>query len=105
MKLFAKTLQGIEPQLKEELERFGGKNIVIQNRGLEFEGDEEALYRILINSTLALRVLLPLASAKIENEQELYDFVRTINWHDHIGLKNTFAFDSVTFHEEMNHNV
>ncbi|MEX0780079.1 MAG: THUMP domain-containing protein [Balneolales bacterium] len=105
MKLFAKTLQGLEPLLKEELEQFGGKNIVVQTRGLEFEGDEEALYRILINSTLALRVLLPIASTKIENEDELYDFVKTVDWHDHIGLKNTFAFDSVTFHEEMNHNV
>lgn len=105
MKLFAKTLQGLEELLKEELEAFGGKNILLRKRGIEFEGDEEALYRILINSTLALRILMPVASAKIGNEEELYDFVRTVNWHDYIGLKKTFAFDSVTFHETMNHNV
>ncbi|MEX0928557.1 MAG: THUMP domain-containing protein [Balneolales bacterium] len=105
MKLFAKTLQGFEPLLKEELEKFGAVNITVQQRGLEFEGDEETLYRVLINTTLALRILLPIASARVENEEELYDFVHTVNWHDHIGLKNTFAFDSVTFHETMNHNV
>ncbi|MEX0684581.1 MAG: THUMP domain-containing protein [Balneolales bacterium] len=106
MKLFVKTLQGFEELVKKELEQFGGTDVVIQKRGVSFEGDEETLYRTLINSTLALRVLLPIASAKVANEEELYLFVKSaVNWHDHIGLKNTFAFDCVTFHETMNHQV
>lgn len=104
-RILVKTFKGLEEPLKQELSGIGAQNITILNRAVELDGDEETLYRILIYSRLALRVLLPVKQAKIENEDELYEFGRSVNWHEFISLKKTFAIDCVTFHEKMNHNI
>ena len=58
-----------------------------------------------MHARTTLRVLKPLASAVVANEQELYEFVRGIQWHGPLTLKTTFAIDCDTFHQEMNHNI
>jgi putative N6-adenine-specific DNA methylase len=102
---FAKTLAGLEEVLKDELTELGAQNVQVRKRGVAFAANDAGLYRILIHTRLALRVLKPIASEKVENEQGLYDFVKSIPWHGHLTLKHTFAIDCVTFHAEMNHNI
>ncbi len=104
-RILVKTFKGLEEPLEKELQSIGAQNITQLNRAIEFEGDEDLLMRTLMYSRLALRVLLPITSQKIENEDELYDFGRTLDWHELISLKKTFAIDCVTFHEKLNHNI
>lgn len=102
---FAKTLQGLEPVLRQELEDLGATNPVIRTRGVAFHAADLALYRILMNTRIALRILKPIATGKVANEQGLYDFIKTIEWHGPLTLKHTFAIDCITFHPVMNHNI
>ncbi len=104
-RILVKTFKGLEEPLNKELSGIGAQNITNLNRAVECDGDEELLYRILMYSRLALRVLLPVKQGKIANEDELYDFGRSVNWHEYISLKKTFAIDCVTFHDKMNHNI
>lgn len=103
--LFVKTLMGLEEVLFKELQGLGARRLQISKRGVSCVASEEALYRILIHSRLAVRVLVHLNEQTIANEQELYDWVITIPWVDHMTLKNTLAVDVVTYHPKMNHSV
>lgn len=96
---------GLEQVLNEELLEIGVKNTELQNRGVSFSADEGTLYRVLMHTRTALRVLIPIGTGNVNNEQELYDFIRTINWHDYLSLKHTFAIDCLSFHPVMNHNI
>ncbi len=96
---------GLEDVLSEELRSLGAKDIYPGRRGVSCVCDEETLYKILIHSRLALRVLVRLKGGHVTNEEELYQWVQTIDWHSFITLKHTLAVDVVTFHPEMNHTV
>ena len=103
--LFAKTLMGLEEVLAEELKKLGAKDVYIGRRGVACVADEEAFYRILIHSRIAIRVLVRLAESRISNEAGLYAWVKTIEWEDYLSVRNTLAVDVVSFHPEMNHTV
>ena len=104
-RILIKTFKGLEEPLKKELTSIGADDISVLNRAVEFPGSEELLYRTLMYSRLALRVLLPVKTGVVDNEDELYELVRTIDWQQFISLKKTFAVECVTFHEKMNHNI
>lgn len=102
---FAKSLPEFEQLLSEEITELGGSDVEIKNRGVYFRGDEACLYKVLANTRLALRILVPVVEGKISNEDELYQLVRSVEWHGNLSLKHTFAIDTVTFHKEMNHSI
>lgn len=104
-RILVKTFKGLETPLEAELQSIGAQDITHLNRAVEFPGEEELLLRVLMYSRLALRVLIPVSTRTISNEDELYEFGRSINWHELISLKKTFAIDCITFHEQMNHNI
>jgi putative N6-adenine-specific DNA methylase len=102
---FAKTMLGLETVLRDELAELGAGNLEIKNRGVAFTADTQLFYRILMHTRIALRMLIPIGGGKANKEQELYDVIRTIKWHDHLTLKHTFAIDCLSFHPTMNHNI
>ncbi len=102
---FAKSLSGFESLLVEEITSLGGHNVTERNRGVYFDATEFEMYRILAHTRLALRILLPIIEGNIENEEELYELVRSTDWHDRLSLKQTFAVDTVTMHSKMNHSM
>lgn len=105
MTFFAKTLPGLEGVLLEELTRLGATEARAGNRGVSFAAEDEALYRILIHTRLALRVLVPLTQGHVTSEQEIYDLARSVTWHEHMRRTNTFAIETVTLHPEINHSA
>lgn len=102
---FAKTLPELESLLADEIRELGGHDVKIQNRGVYFTANEFEMYRVLAHTRLALRILLPVVEGNVENEQELYELVRSTDWHDRLSLKQTFAVDTVTMHKTMNHSM
>lgn len=102
---FAKSLPGFEQLLADEIMEIGATNTTIKNRGVYFNTDEGGMYNVLANTRLALRILVPVVEGDISNEDELYQLVQSVDWHDHLSMKHTFAIDTVTFHREMNHNI
>ncbi len=105
MLFFAKTLPGLEDILRKELLDLGASEARSVLRGVEFEGDEELMYKALIHSRLALRILVPMVSGHVESEQDIYDLTKTVPWYDHIRRTNTIAIDTVTTHRVINHGV
>ena len=72
MKLIAKTMAGLEPVLAEELKQLGAAAIEPLNRAVYFEGDLRVLYRANLELRTALRILKPIHSFKVRDEQGLY---------------------------------
>lgn len=103
--VFVKTLKGLEEVLAQELDSLGARDTFMGIRGVSCLADQETLYRVLIHSRLAIRVLVRIDEAQIQNEQELYDWVKSISWEPWITLRHTFAVDVVSFHPRMNHTM
>lgn len=103
MKIIAKTLYGLEELLKEELEEIGANDCVILNRAVEFEGDEELLYKVNYLSRLSIKVLVELFSFNVRNEDDLYKECSDYPWEDLFDLNNTFAIFSTVNSEKFKH--
>ncbi|MBQ0080250.1 MAG: RNA methyltransferase [Alistipes sp.] len=100
-KLIAKTFQGLENVLAQELEEIGAVNVEQGNRVVYFEGDKEMMYRANFELRTAVRILKPIATFEAVNADEVYDAVKNIDWTQHLDLTTTFAVDSVVYSEEF----
>lgn len=58
--MVAKTFQGLEDILAEELTALGAQNVVAGRRMVAFEGDKELMYRANLSCRTALRILKPI---------------------------------------------
>ena len=103
--MIAKTMHGLEDVLIKELEELGAKKITKQTRAVEFYGNEELLYKSNICLRTALRTLKPIYFFKANNENELYNKSKEINWENHIKLNDTFIINStISNSKSFNHN-
>ena len=70
--MIAKTLFGFESILSKELLKLGAKNIKEGVRSVSFEGDLGFMYKANLALRTAIRILVPIKSFQISNEEELY---------------------------------
>lgn len=92
--MVAKTFQGLEDVLRDELISLGAENVETGTRMVAFEGDLELMYKANLCCRTALRILKPIAKFSASDPDELYDFVRDFKWEDYMGPKSTFCVDS-----------
>lgn len=102
--MVAKTFQGLEPVLRDELISLGAQNVEIGNRMVSFEGDLEMMYRANLSLRTALRILKPIEKFTAANTDELYDIVREIEWEKYMSSDSTFAIDATVNSSEFNHS-
>lgn len=77
--------KGIEPQLLDELHHIGGFTLGKQHiGGLSGEADLTTLYRMVLWSRLANRVLLQLSAASIDSKKGLQDWLSAQPWSEHL---------------------
>jgi len=91
--IIAKTLFGLENILAEELKQLNAKGIKLYNRAVGFEGDKKTVYKANYCLRTALKILLPIGEAVINNEAELYQYIRTIKWENYLGVNDTLAVE------------
>lgn len=103
-KMIATTFFGLEEVLAAELLRLGAKNIETHNRAVSFFGDEGFMYKANVCLRTALRVLKPIASATVYNEEQLYDEVQKVNWDKFMRVDQTLAVSAVLNTDNFNHN-
>lgn len=104
-KILAKTLFGLEDVLFNEITDLGGKNVKKLNRAVESEGDIEFLYKSNLYLRTALAIYLRIKTGKTRNQDELYEFVRQINWDKLFSVNKTFAIEAVvTNSAKLNHS-
>ena len=93
--MIAKTLQGLENILAEELTRLGANNIEIGRRMVSFTGDLEMMYRANVQLRTAIRILKPIKHFRAKTADEMYDAVKAVDWTQYLTNRTTFAVDSV----------
>jgi putative N6-adenine-specific DNA methylase len=104
MKLVATTIQGLEEVLTEELIALGAKNVHVQKRAVEFEGDRRLLYRACYELRTAIRVLIPIEHFRVRHESALYSKIKRIDWSQYMNVNQTLAVDGVTNSKYFNHS-
>ena len=102
--LIAKTFQGLEEVLAQELTELGADNIEIGRRMVSFTGDKEMMYRANFCLRTAIRILKPIKHFTAQNADEVYDAVRSIEWTDFLNNTDSFAVDAVVFSETFRHS-
>lgn len=104
MILLAKTLEGLEDVLAQEITKLGGENIKKLKRAVSFEGDKELMYKANIMLRTALRILVIKKEFTAKNENHLYSIMYDIPWENIMSLKDTFAVDATTSGEIFTHS-
>ncbi len=104
MQIFIKTLQGLEPYLKKEVETIGGLEVRIGNRSVSCEGDLEFIYKANYLLRTALRVLINILSFKAKSESDLYKEIKKFDWSSYLTLSQTFAIDHTVFSDYIKHS-
>ena len=102
--LIAKTFQGLEPLLAQELTELGASDIQIGRRMVTFTGDKEMMYRANFCLRTAIRVLKPIKHFKAKSADDVYNAVKAIDWTEYLTEQTTFAVDSVVFSPEFHHS-
>lgn len=102
--LIAKTFQGLEEVLAQEITELGGNNVQIGRRMVSFTGDKAMMYRANFCLRTAIRVLMPIKHFKAKDADDVYTAVRSIDWSEYLDNNTSFAVDSVVFSEEFRHS-
>ncbi|MBN2763720.1 MAG: RNA methyltransferase, partial [Bacteroidales bacterium] len=92
--IVAKTHYGLESLLAYELTELGAGNVKILNRAVSYTGDVTLLYRSNFCLRTALRILKPVLSVRVSDENELYKAIRSISWYEWLDKKGTLAVDA-----------
>ena len=102
--MIAKTFQGMEDVLAEELIKLGANDVEIGRRMVAFKGDLRMLYKANLHCRTALRILKPIYKFKASDTDQLYQAVKRVKWENYIKAEQTIAIDSVIFSDEFKHS-
>ena len=102
--MIAKTFQGLEEVLAQELTALGANDIQIGRRMVSFSGDKEMMYRANFCLRTAIRILRPIKHFTAQNADEVYEQIKAIHWEDYLDTSKSFAVDAVVFSEEFRHS-
>jgi len=103
-RFFAQTPGGIEELAGRELSELGAADIRTAYRGLRFQADKEALYRINYRARLLTRVLAPLKTFHCHSTDYLYRQVKSLDWSAFLSPEKTFAVFSTVSHSKITHS-
>ena len=102
--MIAKTFQGLEEVLAEELTVLGANDVQIGRRMVSFTGDKRMMYKANFCLRTAIRILKPIKHFTAKNADEVYEQIQSIRWEDFMDENKTFAIDAVVFSEEFRHS-
>ena len=102
--MMAKTFQGLEGVLEDELKGLGAEDVEIGKRIVMFKGDKELLYRANYCCYTALRILKPIYKFEAQDADDLYEAMRKFEWDKVMRLGQTFAIDSTVNSDNFNHS-
>lgn len=101
----AKTLQGLEGVLEQELLELGAKETKKLSRAVSFKGDMKLLYAANLNVRTALRILHPISTHTVRNQQDLYDAAfDNIDWSEWFDVKQTISINALAFKNDAFNN-
>lgn len=99
--LIAKTFQGLEEVLAQELIELGANDVQIGRRMVSFSGNQEMMYRANFCLRTAVRVLKPISHFRARNADDVYKAVKEIEWKDILDLDTSFVVDTTVYSTEF----
>ena len=102
--MVAKTFQGLEGVLAEELRGLGAEDVTPGKRMVSFRGDLAMLYKANMCCRTALRILKPFYTFEASDADGLYAKVKEFDWSSLMNVDQTFAIDTVAFSDEFRHS-
>lgn len=102
--LIAKTFQGLEEVLAQELIELGASNVEIGRRMVSFTGNQEMMYRANFCLRTAIRILKPIKHFVAKTADDVYEQVKAIEWENYLDNVSSFAVDAVVFSNEFRHS-
>jgi len=94
-KMVATTMFGLEEVLAKELRDLGAQDVQIGIRNVSFKGDTGFMYKANIALRTAIRILKPIKSFKVFDEEDLYKSIQKINWERYLDVEGTFSIGAV----------
>ncbi|MEG2674844.1 MAG: THUMP domain-containing protein, partial [Muribaculaceae bacterium] len=102
--MVAKTFQGLEGVLAEELKVLEADDVEIGRRMVSFKGDLKMLYKANFCCRTALRILKPIYKFRATDADALYEAIKLFDWESVLKLDQTFSIDSTVYSEEFRHS-
>lgn len=99
--LIAKTFQGLEEVLAQELIELGANDVQIGRRMVSFTGDQEMMYRANFCLRTAVRILKPIRHFKARNADDVYKAVKDVEWNEILDLDTSFVVDTTVYSTEF----
>ncbi len=99
--LIAKTFQGLEEVLAQELIELGADDVQIGRRMVSFSGNQEMMYRANFCLRTAVRVLKPILHFRAKDAEAVYKAVKGIEWNEILDLDTSFAVDTTVYSTEF----
>lgn len=103
-KMTATTLKGLEGVLADELKQLGAQDIKKGIRSVTFRGDQGFLYKANIALRTAIRILKPIRTCKIYDDEDLYEAIQKIKWEKYLDVEGTFAIGAVVNSKNFTNN-
>ncbi len=85
--IVVKTLFGLEEILTDELSRIGITQVTKLRRAVQFEGSLSDIYNCNLHLRTALSVLVKVSIGSVSNENELYQYIKSIKWDEYFRIK------------------
>jgi putative N6-adenine-specific DNA methylase len=98
--MLAKCLYGFESVLARELRNLGAQNVKEGVRNVQFKGDKGFMYKASLALRTAIRILVPIETFIIRNEDDLYQHLSRISWEKYLDQNATLAIHS-SVHSEI----
>ena len=102
--MVAKTFQGLEGVLSDELVALGAQDVKQGRRMVSFKGDKELMYRANFSLRTALRVLKPIYKFTSTSADDLYEQVKCFDWSNIMSEDNTFSIDCTVYSDTFRHS-
>jgi len=104
-KMVAKTLFGFEDLLERELIQLGAVHVKKGVRNVSFTGDKGFMYKCNLALRTAIKILKPIHTFKVRNEQDLYDNIYKMPWEDYLKPTGTLAVDATVNSQVFTHSL
>jgi len=105
----ARTLEGLEWILARELELVGAQELRIGRRTIEFSAapgaEKETLYRAVLESRTAIRVLEPLGRFRVDSPDSLYHSMQEVDWTEQLKTSDTLRVDAAIHDTFLTHSL
>lgn len=93
LQAFISAPRGLHYALEQEIQDLGITETRAIPVGVEVVATLPDIYRILLWSRIANRVILELTRGKVSSVDEIYELCKTIDWPSHFEVDTTFAVD------------